>query len=175
MTGLRLAEEVKRVVEENPGLARISFVGHSLGGLIARYAIAVLYKDPSSDRGVDVTAPRGDADADTLSEPSQHGAQNLIEAEGQRLTDAPSSSTGSVEESKADSKEGRSVLEHLKDRLKIGSNGNGRKLDQPPSRVKSYSFLEPAGKVTIAGLTPVHFVTMATPHLGVSRTLATYV
>ncbi|KAH7433982.1 hypothetical protein KP509_07G095700 [Ceratopteris richardii] len=41
--GHRLAEEVKEVVDRSPGLRRISFVAHSLGGLIARYAIGQLY------------------------------------------------------------------------------------------------------------------------------------
>ncbi|PVH31298.1 hypothetical protein PAHAL_9G105600 [Panicum hallii] len=42
--GRRLAEEVTTVVESRPELRKISFVGHSLGGLIARYAIALLYE-----------------------------------------------------------------------------------------------------------------------------------
>ncbi|KAI5076825.1 hypothetical protein GOP47_0008890 [Adiantum capillus-veneris] len=41
--GHRLAEEVKEVVEGSPGLTRISFIAHSLGGLIARYGIGQLY------------------------------------------------------------------------------------------------------------------------------------
>lgn len=32
------------VVERHPNLQKISFVGHSLGGLVARYAVAVLYQ-----------------------------------------------------------------------------------------------------------------------------------
>ncbi|XP_024022926.1 putative lipase ROG1 [Morus notabilis] len=42
--GDRLAEEVISVIKRHPGVQKISFVGHSLGGLIARYAIAVLYE-----------------------------------------------------------------------------------------------------------------------------------
>ncbi|KQK13427.1 hypothetical protein BRADI_1g10070v3 [Brachypodium distachyon] len=42
--GRRLAEEVISVVECRPELQKISFVSHSLGGLIARYAIALLYE-----------------------------------------------------------------------------------------------------------------------------------
>lgn len=30
-------------IEKNPGVTKISFVGHSLGGLISRYAIGLLY------------------------------------------------------------------------------------------------------------------------------------
>ncbi|XP_058081738.1 putative lipase ROG1 isoform X2 [Magnolia sinica] len=41
--GERLAEEVISVIKRRPELQKISFVGHSLGGLIARYAIGRLY------------------------------------------------------------------------------------------------------------------------------------
>lgn len=41
--GNRLAEEVISVIKRHPSVQKISFVGHSLGGLIARYAIAKLY------------------------------------------------------------------------------------------------------------------------------------
>nr|GMD88919.1 putative lipase ROG1 isoform X1 [Ipomoea batatas] len=41
--GKRLAEEVTSVVQRYPNLQKISFIGHSLGGLISRYAIATLY------------------------------------------------------------------------------------------------------------------------------------
>uniref|UniRef100_A0A0D9VYH6 DUF676 domain-containing protein n=1 Tax=Leersia perrieri TaxID=77586 RepID=A0A0D9VYH6_9ORYZ len=43
--GRRLAEEVLSVVKCRPELRKISFVAHSLGGLIARYAIALLYEN----------------------------------------------------------------------------------------------------------------------------------
>lgn len=36
--------KVTSVVESRPELRKISFVAHSLGGLIARYAIALLYE-----------------------------------------------------------------------------------------------------------------------------------
>ncbi|XP_057490646.1 uncharacterized protein LOC130776434 [Actinidia eriantha] len=41
--GNRLADEVIAVIKRYPGLQKISFIGHSLGGLIARYAVAKLY------------------------------------------------------------------------------------------------------------------------------------
>ncbi|KAF5739830.1 putative lipase ROG1 [Tripterygium wilfordii] len=41
--GERLAEEVISVIKRHPTVQKISFVGHSLGGLVARYAIAKLY------------------------------------------------------------------------------------------------------------------------------------
>ncbi|KAK8473972.1 hypothetical protein V6N13_143569 [Hibiscus sabdariffa] len=42
--GDRLAEEVKSVISRHPSVQKISFVGHSLGGLVARYAIARLFE-----------------------------------------------------------------------------------------------------------------------------------
>ncbi|KAL0697539.1 hypothetical protein Bca4012_053661 [Brassica carinata] len=45
--GERLAEEVRLVIKRHPSLEKISFVGHSLGGLIARYAVACLYEQES--------------------------------------------------------------------------------------------------------------------------------
>lgn len=49
--GRRLADEVERISKDRKGLTKISFIAHSLGGLVARYAIAVLYKpgEPGSD------------------------------------------------------------------------------------------------------------------------------
>lgn len=41
--GKRLADEVLTVIERHPYLRKISFVSHSLGGLVSRYAIAILY------------------------------------------------------------------------------------------------------------------------------------
>ncbi|XP_057973880.1 lipid droplet phospholipase 1 [Malania oleifera] len=41
--GERLAQEVISVIKRYPDVQKISFVGHSLGGLVARYAIARLY------------------------------------------------------------------------------------------------------------------------------------
>jgi len=37
--GMRLAAEVEQVVRQHPNLQRISFLGHSMGGLLARHAI----------------------------------------------------------------------------------------------------------------------------------------
>ncbi|XP_030528628.1 putative lipase ROG1 [Rhodamnia argentea] len=48
--GQRLAEEVKSVVKDQPTVQKISFIGHSLGGLVARYAVAKLYgSGPASE------------------------------------------------------------------------------------------------------------------------------
>ncbi|XP_022936340.1 putative lipase YDR444W [Cucurbita moschata] len=42
--GGRLAEEILLVIKRHPNVQKISFICHSLGGLIARYAIAKLYE-----------------------------------------------------------------------------------------------------------------------------------
>lgn len=42
--GERLAEEVLEVIKEKPSICKISFVAHSIGGLVARYAIGKLYQ-----------------------------------------------------------------------------------------------------------------------------------
>ncbi|XP_010490614.1 PREDICTED: putative lipase ROG1 isoform X1 [Camelina sativa] len=47
--GERLAEEVRSVIKRHPSLQKISFVGHSLGGLVARYAIGRLYEQESRE------------------------------------------------------------------------------------------------------------------------------
>ncbi|KAK8976768.1 hypothetical protein V6N11_047538 [Hibiscus sabdariffa] len=46
--GKRLADEVLQVVNKTESLKRISFLAHSLGGLLARYAIAMLYSESDS-------------------------------------------------------------------------------------------------------------------------------
>ncbi|KAG2488152.1 hypothetical protein HYH03_013295 [Edaphochlamys debaryana] len=47
--GRRLADEIRAVAAAHPGLQRISVVGHSMGGLLLRYALGLLY-DPSTGR-----------------------------------------------------------------------------------------------------------------------------
>jgi hypothetical protein len=45
--GKRLAEEIRLVVAKYPSLKYISFLGHSMGGLLVRHAVGHLY-NPSS-------------------------------------------------------------------------------------------------------------------------------
>ncbi|KAG1354393.1 putative lipase [Cocos nucifera] len=44
--GNRLAEEVLEVIERRPEIQKISFIAHSVGGLVTRYAIGRLYRPP---------------------------------------------------------------------------------------------------------------------------------
>ncbi|KAL6541708.1 hypothetical protein OROGR_011194 [Orobanche gracilis] len=54
--GERLAEEVLEVIKKKPSLKKISFVAHSVGGLVARYAIGKLYRPPNKGSGEEVSA-----------------------------------------------------------------------------------------------------------------------
>ncbi|XP_021752145.1 putative lipase YOR059C isoform X1 [Chenopodium quinoa] len=42
----RLAAEVLEIIKQMPNLRKISIVAHSVGGLVARYAIGILYQPP---------------------------------------------------------------------------------------------------------------------------------
>ncbi|WOG91534.1 hypothetical protein DCAR_0310783 [Daucus carota subsp. sativus] len=52
--GSRLADEVLSVIKRHPGLQKISFISHSLGGLVSRYAIAKLYTEDSPEEKCEV-------------------------------------------------------------------------------------------------------------------------
>ncbi|KAA3456869.1 DUF676 domain-containing protein [Gossypium australe] len=53
--GERLANEVLDVIQEKPNLSKISFVAHSVGGLVARYAIGKLYRPPKEEVKDDIS------------------------------------------------------------------------------------------------------------------------
>ncbi|CAL1395652.1 unnamed protein product [Linum trigynum] len=60
--GDRLADEVLSVIERHPSLKKISFIGHSLGGLIARYAVGKLYGvEPKKEVGQDNAERKNEA------------------------------------------------------------------------------------------------------------------
>lgn len=65
--GDRLAEEVISVIKRHPSVQKISFVGHSLGGLVARYAIAKLY-----GRDISVELSQGNEHCETISDQECH-------------------------------------------------------------------------------------------------------
>ncbi|OQR93247.1 hypothetical protein THRCLA_08497 [Thraustotheca clavata] len=48
--GIRLADEIESIAANCPKLEKISFIGHSLGGLYVRYCIGVLYSRGFFDR-----------------------------------------------------------------------------------------------------------------------------
>lgn len=49
MGGNRVAESVQMVLDNNPDLANVSFIGHSLGGLYARVAARVLMENQTRE------------------------------------------------------------------------------------------------------------------------------
>ncbi|XP_072979673.1 putative lipase ROG1 isoform X2 [Typha angustifolia] len=65
LMGERLAKEVRSVAKQRRGVRRISFVAHSLGGLVARYAIGRLYeqvntmKSPADNNSDEVNGLEG--------------------------------------------------------------------------------------------------------------------
>ncbi|XP_052186538.1 lipid droplet phospholipase 1 isoform X2 [Diospyros lotus] len=52
--GERLAAEVLEVIKQKPGLRKISFVAHSVGGLVARYAIGRLFRPHRREKSEDL-------------------------------------------------------------------------------------------------------------------------
>ncbi|KAF5456229.1 hypothetical protein F2P56_025733 [Juglans regia] len=61
--GERLAEEVIEVIRRKPNLRKISFVAHSVGGLVARYAIGRLYRPPERENLEDSSSNRSEEDS----------------------------------------------------------------------------------------------------------------
>ncbi|KAF8024685.1 hypothetical protein BT93_F1766 [Corymbia citriodora subsp. variegata] len=57
--GQRLADEVNSVVKHHPTVQKISFIGHSLGGLVARYAVAKLYESGPASQPTKVNGECG--------------------------------------------------------------------------------------------------------------------
>ncbi|GER46552.1 alpha/beta-Hydrolases superfamily protein [Striga asiatica] len=49
--GERLAEEVLELIKRKPSLKKISFIAHSVGGVVARYAIGKLYRPSNKEIG----------------------------------------------------------------------------------------------------------------------------
>ncbi|XP_022724812.1 putative lipase C4A8.10 isoform X2 [Durio zibethinus] len=71
--GIRLADEVLQVVKKTESLKKVSFLAHSLGGLFARYAIAVLYSQNDS-RGTQSNTVTNSLDGNSQkSSPSRQG------------------------------------------------------------------------------------------------------
>ncbi|KAE8657183.1 Alpha/beta-Hydrolases superfamily protein isoform 2 [Hibiscus syriacus] len=56
--GERLAKEVLEIIQEKPNLCKISFVAHSVGGLVTRYAIGRLYRPPKEEFKEDTSSNR---------------------------------------------------------------------------------------------------------------------
>ncbi|XP_010536936.1 PREDICTED: putative lipase ROG1 [Tarenaya hassleriana] len=66
LMGERLANEVLSVIKHRSGLRKISFVAHSLGGLIARYAVGRLYEQTSEANSLDPLSRTGSEKGDRI-------------------------------------------------------------------------------------------------------------
>lgn len=61
--------QVISVIKRHPGVQKISFIGHSLGGLITRYAIARLYEpDITGELSLENGGRTSDGSEDTTKE-----------------------------------------------------------------------------------------------------------
>ncbi|RWR87429.1 putative lipase [Cinnamomum micranthum f. kanehirae] len=61
--GERLAQEVIEVIQRKPKVRKISFIAHSIGGLVARYAIGRLYRAPRKGDLDDLSSGKEDVDS----------------------------------------------------------------------------------------------------------------
>ncbi|KAL3837864.1 hypothetical protein ACJIZ3_022455 [Penstemon smallii] len=62
--GERLAEEVLEVIQSKPNLRKISFIAHSVGGLVARYTIGKLYRPSEREGGQKLSTNAGDEESE---------------------------------------------------------------------------------------------------------------
>ncbi|XP_077244982.1 alpha/beta-Hydrolases superfamily protein isoform X2 [Tasmannia lanceolata] len=76
--GKRLAEEVVEVTRRKPHVRKISFISHSVGGLVARYAIGKLYRPPGRENQGNVSS--GMCNEDSRGTISGLEAMNFITA-----------------------------------------------------------------------------------------------
>ncbi|KAH9806040.1 DUF676 domain-containing protein [Citrus sinensis] len=77
LMGERLAAEVLAVVKRRPEVQKISFVAHSLGGLIARYAIGRLYEHSPEHRPIGIPKVAGIPTIATTEEHRNDSVQSL--------------------------------------------------------------------------------------------------
>ncbi|TYI68662.1 hypothetical protein E1A91_D08G104700v1 [Gossypium mustelinum] len=79
MMGERLAQEVLDVVKRRPEVRKISFVAHSLGGLVARYAIGRLYENSTKlgQSGPFVSTLTGEHTYSSMQDLEQHSEDRI--------------------------------------------------------------------------------------------------
>ncbi|MBA0610610.1 hypothetical protein Godav_011431, partial [Gossypium davidsonii] len=79
MMGERLAQEVLDVVKRRPEVRKISFVAHSLGGLVARYAIGRLYENSTKlgQSGPFVSTLTGEHTNSSMQDLEQHSEDRI--------------------------------------------------------------------------------------------------
>ncbi|GLI70839.1 hypothetical protein VaNZ11_015852, partial [Volvox africanus] len=156
--GQRLADEIRSVAAAHPSLQRISVIGHSMGGLLLRYAIGVLY-NPSTGRiaglqashFITLATPHVGCDGEGLAQvpfigwistrPVQHILQALsvptatlmFRRTGRQFFLADGSSTSNVNPNSKSSIAARSSSGMVKGGRRIGSGSVARDLRAPTS------------------------------------------
>ena len=75
MCSLHPSSQVRQVVQSHPHLRRISFIGHSLGGVVSRFAIGQLYRPPG-------LLHAGSAAAGSISTGSVFGLDGAVTSQG---------------------------------------------------------------------------------------------
>ena len=151
--------QVVEVVAAHRQLKKISFVAHSMGGLVARYAIGLLYVPPGA-RPTSTRLPLANTCvADVDGGPIRSGRGDVGEGP----------SAASEPQENAEEEGSRNLPSGDEDG---DGNGDGVKVVRDIEEevmMESHDMQERWGSRdggTIAGLTPVNFVTIATPHLG---------
>ncbi|OMO50870.1 hypothetical protein CCACVL1_30174 [Corchorus capsularis] len=170
--GDRLAEEVKEVKRRHPSVQKISFIGHSLGGLISRYAIARLYEEDVKGELSHINRHCGtDQLEDAKDELSHCGTDQLEDVKGE----LSHCGTDQLEDVKGElSHCGTDQLEDIKGELSHCGTDQLEDVKGDLSQTNGHCGTDQLGDTCldlksrgrIAGLEPMNFITVATPHLG---------
>lgn len=149
-----LAAQVREVVHSNPSLRSISLVGNSLGGLYARYAAKLLYRE--HDEAKSSENDSDDAGGESFSTSTKAMTRSLTEALDAAAREHESSG-GRTPASKLSKVEVQQLTEAT---TSVGARSKETKDEQGGgSGVNG----------TVAGLRPAVFMSIAAPHLGVRR------
>eukprot|EP00850_Spirogloea_muscicola_P007738 SM000040S14750 [mRNA] locus=s40:141272:146582:+ [translate_table: standard] len=190
--GSRLASEIQEVVLKFESLEKISFVAHSLGGLVARYAIAKLHTPQHGDAAHPSARGEGPKEnelvyvdqAGSSAERARrrgHDDQDrdraaVVAEPGTRLDNGPAPSpkasigadTDALRtETKSDDTRDKEIPDDA--RQSAADNGNELKevaLAEAVAERDPRAMSKRHSNGVIAGLKPINFVTIATPHLG---------
>ncbi|CAM9376067.1 unnamed protein product [Choristocarpus tenellus] len=185
--GTRLAKEIEGVIKANPSLAWISVVGNSLGGLYSRYAVKLLFRreqgvtpEESSVLTAEAVAAKADATSRTRAEVRDSLSTGFVVtaelAEREMISREVSGASNDniVRSSDIDSgvdgcfsvsrNAGVEQQERVGEKQDDGAGVCMRQGEGNRGGVKGDG---KEGKVTVGGLCPVVFMTIATPNLGV--------
>eukprot|EP00850_Spirogloea_muscicola_P013723 SM000094S24740 [mRNA] locus=s94:486352:491818:- [translate_table: standard] len=190
--GSRLASEIQEVVHKFESLEKISIVAHSLGGLIARYAIAKLHTPQHGDAAHSSARGEGPQEnelvhvdqAGSSAERARrrgHDDQDrdraaAVAEPGTKLDNGPAPSPNASVEAHTDAlrtetKSDDAREEETPDDAWRSAADDGKELKEvapaeAAARGDPRTMSKRHSNGVIAGLKPINFVTIATPHLG---------